>query len=163
MFDRYHREGYVANGDPCIIAINLRDIPHAWADAEEFWFRALYGVGDRFVAIDRSGGATMAGREHRTLLQRAGGAVEDVAPLLRQERAGISGVLGSSTDVGNVPNPLGGDFATVAAGLAPIFILPGHASPDRLHELARAATDLAAWISKEARAKYQDSLSGGSV
>jgi hypothetical protein len=53
--------------------------------------------------------------------------------------------------------------ATVAAGLAPIFILPVHASPDRLHELARAATDLAAWISKEARAKYQDSLSGGSV
>jgi hypothetical protein len=121
VFDRYHREGYVANGDPRIIAINLRDIPHAWADAEEFWFRALHGVGDRFVAIDRSGGATMAGREHRTLLQRAGGAVQDVAPLLRQERAGISGVLGSSADVGNVPNPLGDDFALMphAAGQSP--------------------------------------------
>ena len=35
----------------CMIAINLRAIPHAWADAEEFWFRALYGVRDRFVAI----------------------------------------------------------------------------------------------------------------
>jgi hypothetical protein len=67
------------------------------------------------VAIDRSGGATMAGREHRTLLQRPGGAVEDVAPLLRQERAGISGVLGSSADVGNVPNPLGDDFAQQVA------------------------------------------------
>jgi hypothetical protein len=73
------------------------------------------------VAIDRSGGATMAGREHRTLLQRAGGAVQDVAPLLRQERAGISGVLGSSADVGNVPNPLGDDFALMphAAGQSP--------------------------------------------
>jgi hypothetical protein len=110
VFDRYRREGRVAPDEPCIIAINLREIPHAWADANEFWFRAYYGLGNRFVAFDRSGGATTAGREHRTLLQRAGGAVEDVAPLLNPERAGVCGVLGSSTDAGNVPNPLGDDF-----------------------------------------------------
>jgi hypothetical protein len=46
-FDRYRRNGYVSGDDACIIAINLRAIPHAWADAEEFWFRALYGVGNR--------------------------------------------------------------------------------------------------------------------
>jgi hypothetical protein len=114
VFDRYRSKGYVKQGDSCIIAINLRDVPHAWADAEEFWFRALYGVGDRFVVIDRAGGATMAGREHRGLLNRAGGAVEDVAPLLNTDRAGISGVLGSAADVGNVPNPLGDDFLLMA-------------------------------------------------
>lgn len=110
IFDRYRLKGHVKQGDACIVAINLRDVPHAWADAEEFWFRALYGVGDRFVVIDRAGAATMAGREHRTLLNRAGGAAEDVAPLLNPDRAAISGVLGSAADVGNVPNPLGDDF-----------------------------------------------------
>jgi hypothetical protein len=109
-FDRYRLKGYISSGDPCIIAMNLWAIPHAWADAEEFWFRALYGVGNRFVAIDRSGGATMAGREHRELLQRTDGANEDVAPLLRIEHAGVSGVLGSSADLANLPNPLGDDF-----------------------------------------------------
>lgn len=53
--------------------------------------------------------------------------------------------------------------ATVSAGLAPVLLVPGHAAPDQLDELARLATDLAARISKEARAKYQGSLSGGSV
>lgn len=109
-FDGYRRKGYVGAGDACIIAMNLRAIPHAWADAEEFWFRALYGVGNRFVAVDRAGGATMAGREHRELLQRRDGANEDVAPLLRSELAGISGVLGSAADLANLPNPLGDDF-----------------------------------------------------
>jgi hypothetical protein len=109
-FDGYRRKGYVGAGDACIIAMNLRAIPHAWADAEEFWFRAMYGVGNRFVAIDRVGGATMAGREHRDLLQRRGGANEDVAPLLRPEHAGISGVLGSAADLANLPDPLGDDF-----------------------------------------------------
>ena len=52
----------------------------------------------------------MAGRDHRTLLQRAGGAYEDVAPLLRSERSDICGVLGSSADLANMPNPLGDDF-----------------------------------------------------
>jgi type I restriction enzyme S subunit len=121
VFDGYRRKGYVGKEDPCIIAINLRDIPHAWADAEEFWFRALYGVGDRFVVIDRAGGATMAGRDHRALLNRAGGAAEDVVPLLNADRAGISGVLGSAADVGNIPNPLGDEFLLMphAIPLAP--------------------------------------------
>lgn len=110
IFDRYRRRGYVGAIDPCIVAINLYDIPHAWADADEFWFRAMYGVGNRFVMIDRAGGATIAGREHRALLHRADGAAEDVAPLLNADRAGISGVIGSAADAGNVPQPPGDDF-----------------------------------------------------
>jgi len=109
VFDRYRRDRHVGIDDACIIAINLRNIPHAWADAEEFWFRAMYGVGDRFVAIDPAGGPAMEGRDHRMLLHRAGGAAEDVAPLLRQERADICAVLGSSANA-NTPNPLGDDF-----------------------------------------------------
>ena len=100
-FDRYRRDRIVGDNDACMIAINLRAIYHAFADPEEFWFRALYGVGNRFVMIDRAGGATMAGRDHRPLLQRTGGAYEDVAPLLRPEHADICGVLGSSADLAN--------------------------------------------------------------
>ena len=110
MFDRYRRGGLVGNGDPCIVAINLHDIPHAWTDAHEYWLRALYGVGDMFVMLDRTGHATTSGREHRELLERAAGAVEDVAPLLHADQAGISGVLGSAADAGNVRNPAGDDF-----------------------------------------------------
>ncbi len=119
VFDRYRQRAYVREGERCIIAINLRAIPHAWADAAECWYRALYGVGDRFVAIDPAGGAITAGRNHRALLHRVGGAAEDVAPLLRQENCLISGVLGSSADVGNVPNLPGDDF----------MLMP-HASPN---------------------------------
>ena len=110
VFDGYRLNGYVGKDDPCIIAINLHDVPHAWTDAHEHWFRALYGVGDRFMVLDRAGHATTSGRDHRELLERASGAVEDVAPLLNADRADISGVLGSATDAGNMPNPVGDDF-----------------------------------------------------
>lgn len=110
VFDRYRRDARVGKGDACIVAINLHDIPHAWADAQEYWFRALYGIGDMFITLDRAGRATTAGRRHRELLERASGAVEDVAPLLNADRGGISGVLGSAADAGNLPNPLGDDF-----------------------------------------------------
>jgi hypothetical protein len=87
----------------------------------EYWFRALYGVGDMFITLDRAGHATTAGRQHRELLERASGAVEDVAPLLNPDRGGISGVLGSAADAGNLPNPLGDDFLLMphSAGYAP--------------------------------------------
>jgi hypothetical protein len=138
VFDRYRRDGHVAPDEACVIAINLREIPHAWADAGESWFRTLYGVGNRFVGIDPAGGPTVEGRDHRMLLQRAGGAQEDVAPLLRDEQAAISAVLGSSADVGNVPNLLGGDFvlmphATARSPYPSAFIRRGvevHLHPD---------------------------------
>lgn len=109
-FDGYRHKGYVGVSDPCIIAINLHDIPHAWADPQEYWHRSLYGVGNRFIWVDQTGHAVAAGREHRAQLMRATGAKEDVAPLLDTRHAGISGVLGSAADAGNVPNPIGDDF-----------------------------------------------------
>jgi len=45
--------------------------------------------------------------------------------------------------------------ATTAAGLAPVLLLPGHAGPERLSELARAAADLAQRIAKEAQSRYR--------
>ena len=45
--------------------------------------------------------------------------------------------------------------ATTAAGLAPVLLLPGHASAERLSELARVAADLAQRIAKEAQSRYR--------
>jgi hypothetical protein len=118
IFDGYLQDGYIAAVDPCIVAINLHDIPHAWADAQEYWFRAFYGVGDRFLVLDGTGRATTSGRAHRDVLARAGGALEDVAPLLNSDRATVAGVLGSAADAGNVPNPAGDDMLLLPHALA---------------------------------------------
>jgi hypothetical protein len=111
VFNRYRLNEQVPENAICIIAINLRDIPHAWADAQEFWFRTLYGVGDRFVTLNQDGGAAVEGRQHQEFLQSAGGNPVQVASLLSGDYADISGVIGSSADAGNIRGPLGDDFA----------------------------------------------------
>jgi hypothetical protein len=118
-FDRYRSSGYIPNECSCLIAISIRGIPHAWADAEEFWFRGLYGLGNRVVTVDsRTRRMVSQGREHRFLLERRSGAAEEVSPLLMEDRSEVSGVIGVSADVANIPDPLGDDF----------FLLP-HATP----------------------------------
>ena len=73
--DRYRNAGLVTPDDACVIAVNLREIPHAWADAKEF-VRAVYGVGNQYMVINPAAGEIVAtGREHRTLhaRRRSGG------------------------------------------------------------------------------------------
>jgi len=110
-YNRYRVKGYVPQDAICIIAINLRDVPHAWADAQEFWVRAFYGVGDRFASFDQDGGAAVEGRLHRTMLQGSDGHSIEVDSLLSDNHADISGVIGSAADAGNIRGPLGDDFA----------------------------------------------------
>jgi type I restriction enzyme S subunit len=117
-YNRYRMKGYVPQDAICIIAINLRDIPHAWPDAQEFWIRALYGIGDRFVALDQDGSAAVEGRQHRELLQGSDGHSTEVASLLSGNHADISGVIGSSADAGNIRGPLGDDFVLMPRAAA---------------------------------------------
>jgi hypothetical protein len=122
-FNRYRRDGIIPRDATCIIAINSRDIPHAWADAKSFWFRALYGEGDQYAIVSLDGGAPVEGRQYRELLYGAPGpggtqgAAYEVAPLLDDRHAELAGVLGSSAGAG-FRGPLGDDF----------FLMP-HASP----------------------------------
>jgi hypothetical protein len=110
-FDRYRGASLVRPDDACVIAVNLREIPHAWADAKEFFFRAVYGVGNRYMVIDPEARKIVAtGREHRTLLTRAGGAAEEVAPMLDPNHEDVCAVLGSSADAWNMREPFGDDF-----------------------------------------------------
>jgi type I restriction enzyme S subunit len=109
-YNRYRIKNRVPQDAICVIAINLWDIPHAWADDKEFWSRALYGVGDRFVSFDRDGNAAVEGRQHRELLRGTGGHDTEVAPLLADNLSDIAGVIGSAADAGNPRSPLGDDF-----------------------------------------------------
>jgi hypothetical protein len=111
VFDRYRSRGLVAADDACIAAVNLRDIPQAWADSKEFFFRAVYGMGNRVLVIDPDARQIVAaGRDHRMILARASGAAEAVAPMLDPAHADMCAILGSAADVGNVPDLLGDDF-----------------------------------------------------
>jgi hypothetical protein len=110
-FDRYRRTGLVTAEDACIVAVNPREVPHAWADAKEYFYRSLYGVGNRFAVIDtQTREVVRTGREHRTLLIRSGGAAEAVAPLLDPNHADVSAILGSAADAWNMREPFGDDF-----------------------------------------------------
>jgi hypothetical protein len=110
-FDRYRNAGLVVPDDACVIAVNLREIPHAWADAKEFFIRAVYGAGNRYMVIDpRAREIVATGREHRTLLTRAGGAAEEVAPMLDPNHEDVCAILGSSADAWNMREPFGDDF-----------------------------------------------------
>jgi hypothetical protein len=111
VFDRYRGRGLVSANDACIVAVNLRDIPQAWAESKEFFFRAVYGMGNRVLVIDPAARQIVAaGREHRVTLPRASGAAEEVAPMLDPAHADVCAILGSAANVGNVPDLLGDDF-----------------------------------------------------
>jgi hypothetical protein len=111
VFDRYRSRGLVSADDACIVAVNLRDIPQAWADSKEFFFRAVYGMGNRVLVIDPDARQVVAtGSEHRMILARASGAAEAVAAMLDPAHADVCAILGSAADVGNVPDLLGDDF-----------------------------------------------------
>ena len=44
--------------------------------------------------------------------------------------------------------------ATLAAGLVPVMLVPGHVTPARLGELAETAVTLASLVAKAARERY---------
>jgi hypothetical protein len=121
VFDRYRVRGLVGPEDACIVAVNLRGIPQAWADSKEFFFRAVYGMGNQYAEIDRqSGKIVSAGREHRAILLRSSGAAEAVAPLLNPAHSDVCAILGSSVDAGNVRSPLGDDFVLMSHASAKV-------------------------------------------
>ncbi len=121
VFDRYRSRGLVSADDACIVAVNLRDIPQAWADSKEFFFRAVYGMGNRVLVIDPAARQIVAaGREHRMILPRASGAAEAVAPMLDPAHADVCAILGSAADVGNVPELLGDDFVIMPHAIAQV-------------------------------------------
>jgi hypothetical protein len=126
VFDKYRLKGLVDPEDACIVAVNLRGIPQAWADSREFFFRAVYGMGNQYAQIDRESGKVVAtGREHRAILLRSSGAAEAVAPLLDPVHSDICAILGSSVDAANTRIPLGDDFVLMPHASAQVPVPQG--------------------------------------
>lgn len=110
-FQQYIRDGRVRPDDACIIAVNVRAVPHAAYDAADYFQGALYAVGDEYVLIDRDSlNITGAGFHRRPEVQRARGAVVDTQMFLTDRYRHVSAVIGSWADVANGPTRLGDDF-----------------------------------------------------
>jgi hypothetical protein len=125
VYNRYRLNGYIPKDATCIIAINLWSIPHAWTDAQSFWSRALYGVGNQYVVLDQQGNLTGQGHEHHELLYGADGAAAEVTPLLNGNQSDISGVIGSAANAGNPTRPLGDDFVLMPHAMSQWPYPPG--------------------------------------
>jgi hypothetical protein len=100
----------VAKDEACIIAINSREIPHAWADAKEFLYRTSLRSG-KPVPPHR---CIVASRPLVVSIGRYWVALTEQQKRSRhrsiRNRADVCGILGSSANVWNVPSPLGDDF-----------------------------------------------------
>jgi type I restriction enzyme S subunit len=130
-FDRYRLNRRIEPNDACIIAVNVRSIPHAWMDLIDYFLKTLYGIGDHYVVFHRDArddGPADWGRHAIEELVRQGGAAEDAIPLVRPENAGISAVLGSRVDAANLPNRLGDDLL-LCPHVAPAIPIPATSIP----------------------------------
>lgn len=111
-FAEYQRQGIVLAGDVTAIAVNVHAVPGAWADMDDLMMRALYGLGDIAVSIDRATGkAVDVQRVPRPVLAKASGAQVAVRPFADGSLAHVSAVIGSREDAGNLPPRLGGGLA----------------------------------------------------
>ena len=110
-FKTYIHEGIVVPGDLTVIAINMGQITFMSTDMDECFKRALYGVGDPIISIDRvSGGIVGINREERASVPKASGAKIGVQCFTDGSMEHISAVLGSRATALGFPNPLGDDF-----------------------------------------------------
>jgi hypothetical protein len=97
-YDKYLTEGRVAAGDSLLIALNVDQIPYAAADVERYVFRALYGIGNQVLLIDRKT-AKAVSSTHEQLLsipKLSSGAPVGTQPLIDGSMATIGGVIVSS-------------------------------------------------------------------
>ncbi len=65
-YNDYLESGIVGPDDVVAIAINVYAVPGAWADMDDLMMRALYGVGNLVIKLDRDTGAVV-GSEHEQL------------------------------------------------------------------------------------------------
>jgi hypothetical protein len=107
----YRENGVIGPNDQAIVAINVSLIPHAFYDAETYGVAAAYGVGPRYVVIDRdTGKAVDSGYRYRSELLRSSGSSVDVAPFLHSGFEHVTGALISPANAAARLVPLGHDF-----------------------------------------------------
>lgn len=107
----YRERGIIAPDDQAVVAINVRDIPHAVYDAETYGLGAAYGIGPQYVVIDRETCRPVdSGYEQRQQLLRSSGSLVDAAPFLHEGFVHVAAALISCADAANCPDPIGLDL-----------------------------------------------------
>jgi hypothetical protein len=102
----------VAPDDVLLVAINVREIPYAWPDESRYMFRALFGVGNQVLMIDRAT-AKAVSSSHEQLVsipKKSTGAPVGTMPFIDDSMPNIAGVVCSSGNAANAPSPLGADL-----------------------------------------------------
>ena len=122
----YRARGVIGPNDQALIAINVRDIPHGFFDAERFALGAVYGQGDPYVVIDRRTlKAVEQGIAQRPTIARHSGEQINMEPFLHPGHEHVSGALISGTDAANCSTPLGRDFMLLPNPNASPLYRPG--------------------------------------
>jgi hypothetical protein len=93
-YDIYLKQGIVKASHQLLIAVNIADIPDANLDVEKCVFRALYGLDDQAITIDRST-LEQVGSSVKviTSISKASGSPVGVQPFIDGSMDTISGAL----------------------------------------------------------------------
>jgi hypothetical protein len=111
-FRRYIEDERVGKDDVLVVALNVHAIPWAWADMGDLMMRALYGVGDLVLTLNRESG-TIVGSHHEQLAsinKKSSGQPVEIQPFIDGSMGHVSAVLGSRADAANLPGRLGDDL-----------------------------------------------------
>lgn len=121
------QKGIVQPGEPVLLAINCRGIPHAAYGAElPYIVKAVFPVGAYTVAIDtRTNEIADRFHQYRPEVQKENSARVATTALLDAQADSFCAVLHSSVDCANHPSSLGDDFLVLHNGASSLR-LPEH-------------------------------------
>ena len=111
-YRKYIKEGIVSGGDVSVVAINVFEVDGIGPYIESHFRRALYGVGNPLIRIDRRSGEPLeVSNDVVHNVKKASGAEVDLRPFVNGTMGHITAVLGSHAHVFNRPSKPGEDFA----------------------------------------------------
>ena len=128
-FDRYLKLGIVTTDDLLVIAINIEKIPGATLDTQKYILRALFGVGDLQVVINRESREIVDSHNQELIsITKAKGAKVGTQPFVDGSMPTISAVLVSEF---NAMSAAEKDFVdlTIFPNLTATAPFPQHALP----------------------------------
>ncbi|MDH3714201.1 MAG: hypothetical protein OET44_10185 [Gammaproteobacteria bacterium] len=113
QYQRYLDSGIVNQDDILAVAINVHAVHGLWANMGDIVMRALYGVGDLVVSLDRNTGTIVSSHHAQvsSIEKKLSGAQVGVEPFTDSSMPHIAAVLGSRADAVNLPQRLGDDCA----------------------------------------------------
>lgn len=108
-FQNWIKMGIVDPNDLTVIAINIHGIPWAWVDIHDLMCRALYGLGNILLTIDKNSNSVVGqGHQHQPeIIKKGSGKPVCTQPFVDKTLKHISAVLGSWEDSCNLSQNFG--------------------------------------------------------